>query len=749
MAGSNLEDQSKAKVFISYSRKDVAFADQLEAALKARGIEALIDRSEIYAFEDWWKRIQDLISQADTFVFVISPDAVGSDVCHKEVAFAASLNKRFAPVVFRRTDDKAIPEALARLNFIFFEDASRFEVSLELLAEALKTDIGWIRKHTEFGEVARRWVTATRPAGLLLRSPVLEEAERWIGARPENAPAPTEETQAFIAASRQGATRRRNILTGSMAAGLMIALVLAGLAYWQRGIAVTERDKATRSFKLAQGTAESLVIEIAQGLRNIEGMSADVGRKVLETARTTFEQLAASAPDDMNLQRSRAAMLREFGDTYSTLGDLTAALKAVRESLAIAEHLIATDPDNPRWQRELSVSYGKVGDVLFAQGKFDDTLQAYRESLAVAERLVALDAGNAQWQSDLALSRLRIGVMLQVQDKTEEALALFRNALAIMERLAANDPDNTEWQDLLLGLYDKVGDVLMKQGKFEEALKAYADSLAVQERLSAADPNNTRQRRGVAVFRDKVGDVLLKQGKLEEALKAYREALAIHERLAASDPSNTQWQLDLSLTYGNIGDILVAQNDLDEALKAYRQWLAIAERLAATDRNNPGWQGQLMAVYENVADVLAALGKLEEALKVDRQGLAVAQRVAAANPGNATRQRELQSRIQRISNLAYRFVLAHEFGRALETADEAIALQPDDIWLQVNRSHALMLVGRVDEARALYLVHRGEKDTRRGESWQTIVLKDFAEMRNAGLAHPLMDEIEAAFTTRG
>jgi TIR domain len=51
------ETGPKARVFISYSRKDMAFADRLEAALKARGFEPLIDRSEIYAFEDWWNRI--------------------------------------------------------------------------------------------------------------------------------------------------------------------------------------------------------------------------------------------------------------------------------------------------------------------------------------------------------------------------------------------------------------------------------------------------------------------------------------------------------------------------------------------------------------------------------------------------------------------------------------------------------------------------------------------------------------------
>ena len=59
-----------------FSRKDIAFADRLDAALKARGFEPLIDRTDIYAFEEWWKRVEVLITCADTVVFVISPDAV-------------------------------------------------------------------------------------------------------------------------------------------------------------------------------------------------------------------------------------------------------------------------------------------------------------------------------------------------------------------------------------------------------------------------------------------------------------------------------------------------------------------------------------------------------------------------------------------------------------------------------------------------------------------------------------------------
>jgi hypothetical protein len=145
------------------------FANNLEAALKARGFEPLIDRSEIYAFEDWWRRIQALIVKADTVIFALSPDAISSPTCQKEVAFAASLNKRFAPIVCRPVDVANVPSELSRLNFISFDDVAEFESNADKLRDALSTDIEWIRKHTEFGELARRIVIAPGHVGATSR----------------------------------------------------------------------------------------------------------------------------------------------------------------------------------------------------------------------------------------------------------------------------------------------------------------------------------------------------------------------------------------------------------------------------------------------------------------------------------------------------------------------------------------------------------------------------------------------------
>lgn len=54
-ADSEHQRKPKASVFISYSRKDMAFTDRLEAALRARGFEPLIDRGEVYAFEERYR----------------------------------------------------------------------------------------------------------------------------------------------------------------------------------------------------------------------------------------------------------------------------------------------------------------------------------------------------------------------------------------------------------------------------------------------------------------------------------------------------------------------------------------------------------------------------------------------------------------------------------------------------------------------------------------------------------------------
>jgi tetratricopeptide (TPR) repeat protein len=193
----------------------------------------------------------------------------------------------------------------------------------------------------------------------------------------------------------------------------------------------------------------------------------------------------------------------------------------------------------------------------------------------------------------------------------------------------------------------------------------------------------------------------------------------------------------------------MAQDNVPAALASYQASLTIAERLAQSDPGNASSQRYLSLAYIKIGIVQMAQGNLSAALTNFQADLAITERSAKSDPGNAGWQRDRQIAVEYLASLAFNLVLAGEFTTALEAIDQAIAIRPDQTWFYANRAHALMFLYRVDEARALYLKYRGETNVSGDESWEVVILEDFAELRKAGLSHPLMDEIESKFTKSG
>src|SRR4051812_19930412 len=88
-------------VFISYSRKDKDFVHRLDEALRGRGRETWVDWDDLRPAEEFMQAIYAAIENADTFVFVLTPESIASKVCEREIAHAVAHNKRMIPVVAR------------------------------------------------------------------------------------------------------------------------------------------------------------------------------------------------------------------------------------------------------------------------------------------------------------------------------------------------------------------------------------------------------------------------------------------------------------------------------------------------------------------------------------------------------------------------------------------------------------------------------------------------------------------------
>jgi formylglycine-generating enzyme required for sulfatase activity len=234
-------DTDKTKVFISYSRRDAGdFADELVAGLELAGFAPFLDRHDIAAGEDWEARLGGLIEQADTVVFVVSPEAVKSERCVWEVDKALALSKRLLPVTFKPVPDADIPENLRRLQFVRFDTGRGVARPLAELAAALRVDLEWIREHTRLGELAVRWQARGRPGSLLLRDDV-DAAKAWMARRKAEAPPISDLHRAFINASNEaedlererGRRLRRKTLSIWAVVGALVASIVAGFGAWR------------------------------------------------------------------------------------------------------------------------------------------------------------------------------------------------------------------------------------------------------------------------------------------------------------------------------------------------------------------------------------------------------------------------------------------------------------------------------------------------------------------------------------
>jgi hypothetical protein len=170
-------EEQLASVFISYSRKDKSFVRRLVEALKKRERETWVDLESIAPTAEWLAEVYVGIEGADTFVFVISPDSVGSKICQQELAHAVEHNKKLVPILRREAGNDSVPEPLGNYNWIYFREGDDFDDSLQVLEEALDTDLDWVREHTRLVTRAIEWDNSGRDTSFALRGSDLRTAE--------------------------------------------------------------------------------------------------------------------------------------------------------------------------------------------------------------------------------------------------------------------------------------------------------------------------------------------------------------------------------------------------------------------------------------------------------------------------------------------------------------------------------------------------------------------------------------------
>ncbi|HLW90578.1 MAG TPA: toll/interleukin-1 receptor domain-containing protein [Roseiarcus sp.] len=533
--------------------------------------------------------------------------------------------------------------------------------------------------------------------------------------------------------------------------------------------------------KTNAGAQRDLSIAMSKvGDAKLQAGERDAALALYEQALAISRELAADKTD-ARAQFDLSTMLERVGAAKLQAGDQTGGLAAVQEALDVSRDL-AQDKSNFQAQHNLAVSLERVGDAKKQAGDIAGALAAYSEEAAVFGDL-AKDKTNIGAQKDLSASLIRLGGLKLQAGDLAGAEAAYAGNVAVLKELAKDKAGAGAQQDLAAGLIT-LGDAKLQAGDQAGALAAYAEALDIGRAL-ATNASSPSAQRDLAVTLNRIGDAKLQSGDHAGALAAYEEALAICRSLA-SDKANAQAQLDLSFTLEKIGKAKLQSGDTAGALAAFADEATVYRELAkdktnvsaerslagsllqigdlklragdpvgaaaayeealaiwrdlARDATDAATKRGLAVALNRLGDALFRQAKLAEALDSYKEALAIAARIAAESPSPQAKS-DLRFCVGRIDLVSGEFLLAHDFAAALDAAMAASSPNADQTWPCPCQAHALMFLGRDDEARAFYLAHRGE-ETPIGRKWETAVLSDFAILRQAGLTAPLMGEIE-------
>lgn len=251
-----------ARVFLSYSRRDTAFAGRYVAELERHVRKVWVDWQGIQASEKWRRKIFDALRGSDAVIVLVSRNSLRSQWCRKECEEAVRLGKRILPVLIAPEPEGSASAALdaagwgplteyQRLTMTADADFARgVRETLEFVAQQHQ----WVELHTLLGDQAHAWRASGFSEGLLLRPHELARAEAWRAHTPDTPgfrARPTAEQDAFIDRSRSAMRHRTRRFRLGVTAGLtafagLLSLVLTGQADAE------EQRRAALSRRLAE-----------------------------------------------------------------------------------------------------------------------------------------------------------------------------------------------------------------------------------------------------------------------------------------------------------------------------------------------------------------------------------------------------------------------------------------------------------------------------------------------------------------
>lgn len=210
MTPSRQEGIIRKLIFISYSKHDLSFTEQLASDLSGVGYTVWFDPS-LRAGDKWAEKIRKKISEATYVLVLISKHSLASPWVANEIAMASALGKDIIPLSLDNLDSSEIPYLLKDLNFFNF-NSQDYKQKFALLKENLVPIVAE-------EELLYQYVEAFQKTGSLLDSSALKVIELKLDEIKI-----TNEAKSLIEQSRKKLFERKFLLRGLTLTAMILFL---------------------------------------------------------------------------------------------------------------------------------------------------------------------------------------------------------------------------------------------------------------------------------------------------------------------------------------------------------------------------------------------------------------------------------------------------------------------------------------------------------------------------------------------
>lgn len=440
-----------------------------------------------------------------------------------------------------------------------------------------------------------------------------------------------------------------------------------------------------RAIKVARSEIEEAKISLNLGVNYMLLQKVSEAENLLLNLLEVYKRLVKA---DKNLESSLAATANNLGLLYLNDGKLSEAERMLLYSVEINERLAKENPS--KFGGLLAGGVVNLALINSRRNKKLDSEKMYLRALKIYERLAKNNP--TEFESSLASTAKGLGTFYQSIQKMAEAEKMLLRSLEIYERLSRNNP--AQYEPSLAGTAMNLGNFYKSNKRMPEAEKMYSRSLEIFERFARNNPNQFEFESNLVMIVKNFGIFYQDVYKAEEAERMYLRSLEIFEKLAQRNPSLIEPYLAKSAR--EIGDFYFnTMKKVSEAEKMYEKSLQVSERLA--QRNPVEIEPNIAWLTLNLGVCKQMLHKMPEAEKMYLRSLEIRERLFKRNPAQFKSDLALT-----LGDLSHFYLYTKKFSKAQASAERALALNTEHMWMRATRGHAYLLSGNWPKAKAVY-----------------------------------------------